>query len=1851
MENKKIKLTFIALTLLIALIATYSIINYAASITAHGKEPVIWTDKADYSPEQTVVIYGSDFTPEATVHITLERPDGHIDQWSTTADNSGSFKTSYLLDGITGVYTITATDGANTAKTTFTDSKPTFGIRIDAINGHPPPFPFLTSPVHLEGTAWATDFPGPIGHYQVQVDWGGGTVDKDSTCNFALTDLDGDGIKDDLYGTWSSSPDHNYAAYGDWIITVKLYHQQPPGAESADAETSVTITVMARITITTKPEGLTVTVDGAEYTAPIGFDWCAGETHSVSVNPTQLDPTPGIQYVWVNWSDGGGVTHNIVVPPTPTTYTANFKTQYYLTVTSPYATANGEGWYDSGATAYASLDMGILDHGNGTRRVFTNWNGDASGTDYAQSNPIVMDSPKTAVATWKTQHYLEVSSVYGDPTPVSGWYDAGTSITATVYSPVAGSHGTRYVCTGWTGTGSVPDSGTETTVAFTLNEPSSITWNWKTQHRLTVQTTPAGLTPQPTRNPGGEPDSANSWWYDASTTVTLTAQTVTDYTFNYWSINGVPQGSEVNPITVAIDGPHTAVAHYTGIATTAEVTFSVVGVNSDFAGTVLTVDGVEYALGSLPVTFTWEIGSEHTFTFGLHLVVSVNAKQYTWTSTSGLSTAQSGKITVPSEGGTVAANYKIQYYLKVQSAYGTASGEGWYDENAAAYASLNTGLIVLDGTRHVFVEWTADAAGTNYAQSDPITMNTAKTAVAQWKTQHYLSVNTNPAEIAALNPSATSGEGWYDSGTTATVDAVQKVDKITGVSKYDFRCWTGATPTGVDNQATVYMDAPKTAIANYQLQWLQTFDASTNVKSDGTGTIIAVNGVPISADLLPYTLWIDDGLTVTFAYEENVPSSITGKRYVLSLVNGPASGYTVSSANTIVGIYITQFYLSVNSAYDTPTPTSGWLDSGTSISASVTSPWPNAPETRYVCTGWTGTGSVPPSGTETSVEFTITEPSSLTWNWKTQYSVSFTQTGSAVPPAVTYKIDSGEIVTDMVPFTVWVDSGSELSYIFQETLSGGAGIRYALVDFNPISPQTVNAPLTVVANYMVQYYLDVISPYGDAEGMGWYGGGATAYATINHKLEEVAENVRAVFTGWTGDASGTELVSNPITMNAPKTAIANWKTQFYLALTSNPEGVALPSGEGWYDEDTYAYISTPQYIELGADSTRYRFESWTTEDMSELLDPKAYYTQVLMDKAKTVTANYAKQYYLTVVVEPSGAAAIPGGGWYDEGTVAIIAAPPYSPVTEGLRFRFDHWTLDEAVTYGNSLNVYMDKPHLATAHYTLQYGVTFSQKGLDFFAVGNVLAINGSTKNVSELPFTIWVDNIATVNYNYETLVSSSLTGERYKLESVTGPASPITITGATLVTGNYVSQCQIIFSQSGVGLDFAGAVVNVDGAGLGVNDLPKVYWWDRGSVHSYSYDSPLTAGAGKRYVWASITGLSALQSGTLTIYSSGNLTGNYEAMYYLNVVSEYGYTYGSGWYQHGATAAFGVTTPVNHGNGTMRVFLKWSGDANVFEPEGTITMTKPSTVTASWETRYLVTFNTALPNNVVLDIPNVPKTLPPGMEVFGMYYSADELVAVGPAPTTVTESKNVRYVFKGWILNSELFTDEPNLSFVVKRPSAVAVAYDTEFLLVVNALGVKEPFKATVTIATSSPIDYELSPAIPVQEWIKQGAKVMLTISTPNKIGRGEWAIFKEWTGHVTANDKTVSFTMLDSQVVNAVFFKVNPVEQSLPYSILAGLVMMLLCTLTVRRRKHEGKRKLRSATSGVTVAAVTIIVAAIISSAIAIGYGINPIELPDLTNWAVVFLIIEALVFLVVSALVAKKVQRTEKPEEFKI
>jgi len=111
------------LTRLAIIVLAIGLIAGIASSAMAAKDPsAITTDKTKYSLGETMVIYGTGFTPDGTVNIEVQLPGNNgIDILPpVTTDGVGSFQTSYTPPMIPGRYKITATDGTNTAKTAAT---------------------------------------------------------------------------------------------------------------------------------------------------------------------------------------------------------------------------------------------------------------------------------------------------------------------------------------------------------------------------------------------------------------------------------------------------------------------------------------------------------------------------------------------------------------------------------------------------------------------------------------------------------------------------------------------------------------------------------------------------------------------------------------------------------------------------------------------------------------------------------------------------------------------------------------------------------------------------------------------------------------------------------------------------------------------------------------------------------------------------------------------------------------------------------------------------------------------------------------------------------------------------------------------------------------------------------------------------------------------------------------------------------------------------------------------------------------------------------------------------------------------------------------------------------------------------------------------------------------------------------------------------------------------------------------------------------------------------------------------------------------------------------------------------
>ncbi|MEM3459198.1 MAG: hypothetical protein QXN36_01225 [Candidatus Bathyarchaeia archaeon] len=218
---------------------------------------------------------------------------------------------------------------------------------------------------------------------------------------------------------------------------------------------------------------LTIHVEPSDATFISGEGWYDEGSNVTLDAPNYVLKSAGVRYMFNHWVVNGiqNLANSItVIMNTNHTVTAYYTLQYYLTVLSSYGVAGGEGWYDANTIAYATLDAGVIDHRNNTRRVFTRWGGDAYGSHFMQSEEIFMDKPKTAVAVWKTQYYLTVKV---DPSAIvmilgEGWYDQFENVTLT--APAVEGYDFNY----WKVDETTQNAGTRTITVF-MNAPHNAT--------------------------------------------------------------------------------------------------------------------------------------------------------------------------------------------------------------------------------------------------------------------------------------------------------------------------------------------------------------------------------------------------------------------------------------------------------------------------------------------------------------------------------------------------------------------------------------------------------------------------------------------------------------------------------------------------------------------------------------------------------------------------------------------------------------------------------------------------------------------------------------------------------------------------------------------------------------------------------------------------------------------------------------------------------------------------------------------------------------------------------------------------------------------------------------------------------------------------------------------------------------------------------------------------------------------------------------------------------------------------------------------------------------------------------
>jgi hypothetical protein len=157
---------------------------------------------------------------------------------------------------------------------------------------------------------------------------------------------------------------------------------------------------------------------------------------------------------------------------------------------------------------------------------------------------------------------------------------------------------------------------------------------------------------------------------------------------------------------------------------------------------------------------------------------------------------------------TVTANWRNEYLLSVNSAYGNPIGTGWYDERSMADFSVMPYVETSD-TRRYFTGWSGDLIST--APSALLYMNMPKTVTANWRNEYLLTINSEYG--------SPTGAGWYKEGerTNVSIEPVQGF-----LVRHIFTGWSGDLSV-TQSSYNIGVDSPEVITATWRTDYVQLY--------------------------------------------------------------------------------------------------------------------------------------------------------------------------------------------------------------------------------------------------------------------------------------------------------------------------------------------------------------------------------------------------------------------------------------------------------------------------------------------------------------------------------------------------------------------------------------------------------------------------------------------------------------------------------------------------------------------------------------------------------------------------------------------------------------------------------------------------------------------------------------------------------------------------------------------------------------------------------------------------------------------------------------------------------------------
>jgi len=185
---------------------------------------------------------------------------------------------------------------------------------------------------------------------------------------------------------------------------------------------------------------------------------------------------------------------------------------------------------------------------------------------------------------------------------------------------------------------------------------------------------------------------------------------------------------------------------------------------------------------------------------------------------------------------------------------------------------------------------------------------------------------------------------------------------------------------------------------------------------------------------------------------------------------------------------------------------------------------------------------------------------------------------------------------------------------------------------------------------------------------------------------------RYIFEGW--EDGGKELYRF-FTIDRNIEIMAIFRKQYYLKVKSDIGNV---EGEGWYDDGSLAKVSVLNTIISGNTGERFIFMGWSGDILSDSTS-----VSIIVDKPKTIYANWKKQYYVKVYSEYNSFDS--GNNWYDEGLYVRLKLRGTS-LGFLIKDVFDHFeglSPNDKVIGNGEVEIFIDNPRNIVAVWRKDY--------------------------------------------------------------------------------------------------------------------------------------------------------------------------------------------------------------------------------------------------------------------------------------------------------------------------------------------------------------------------------------------------------------------------------------------------------------------------------------------------------------------------------------------------------------------